>query len=42
MVSSALVPGAGVNLEVDLIARYLDRMRAVDAAARAALGSADK
>ncbi len=29
----ALVPGAGVNLEVDMIARYLDRMRAVDAAA---------
>jgi riboflavin synthase len=29
----ALLPGAGVNLEVDLIARYLDRMRAVDAAA---------
>ena len=29
----ALVPGMGVNLEVDLIARYLDRMRAVDAAA---------
>lgn len=30
----ALVPGARVNLEVDMIARYLDRMRAVDAAAR--------
>ena len=30
----ALVPGAAVNLEVDMIARYLDRMRAVDAAAR--------
>ncbi|MBA3478775.1 MAG: riboflavin synthase [Lautropia sp.] len=29
----ALVPGAGVNLEVDMIARYLDRMRAVDTAA---------
>jgi riboflavin synthase len=29
-----LIPGAGVNLEVDMIARYLDRMRAVDAAAR--------
>jgi riboflavin synthase len=29
----ALVPGAHVNLEVDMIARYLDRMRAVDAAA---------
>ena len=28
----ALQPGAGVNLEVDMIARYLDRMRAVDAA----------
>jgi riboflavin synthase len=27
-----LVPGSGVNLEIDLIARYLDRMRAVDAA----------
>lgn len=30
----AIVPGAAVNLEVDMIARYLDRMRAVDAAAR--------
>jgi riboflavin synthase len=30
----ALVPGDGVNLEVDMIARYLERMRAVDAAAR--------
>lgn len=29
----ALTPGEGVNLEVDMIARYLDRMRAVDAAA---------
>jgi riboflavin synthase len=29
----ALVPGARVNLEIDMIARYLDRMRAVDAAA---------
>ncbi len=29
----ALVPGAPVNLEIDMIARYLDRMRAVDAAA---------
>ena len=29
----ALVPGAQVNLEIDMIARYLDRMRAVDAAA---------
>ena len=29
----ALVPGAGVNLEVDMIARYLDRMQAVDAGA---------
>ena len=29
----ALLPGASVNLEVDMIARYLDRMRAVDAAA---------
>jgi riboflavin synthase len=29
----ALVPGARVNLEVDMIARYLERMRAVDAAA---------
>ena len=29
----ALVPGVGVNIEVDMIARYLDRMRAVDAAA---------
>ena len=29
----ALVPGSRVNLEIDLIARYLDRMRAVDAAA---------
>lgn len=28
-----LIPNAGVNLEVDMIARYLDRMRAVDAAA---------
>ncbi len=28
-----LVPGARVNLEIDTIARYLDRMRAVDAAA---------
>jgi riboflavin synthase len=25
-----LVPGKGVNLEVDMVARYLDRMRAVD------------
>jgi len=29
----SLAPGAGVNLEVDMIARYLDRMRAVDSAA---------
>jgi len=29
----ALVPGATVNLEVDMIARYLDRMLAVDSAA---------
>jgi len=29
----SLVPGARVNLEVDMIARYLDRMRAVDSAA---------
>jgi riboflavin synthase len=36
----ALVPGMGVNLEVDMIARYLDRMRAVDAAAANLAGSA--
>lgn len=29
----ALVPGSGVNLEVDMIARYLERMRTVEAAA---------
>lgn len=29
----ALAPGARVNLEVDMVARYLDRMRAVDDAA---------
>ena len=36
----ALVPGMGVNLEVDMIARYLDRMRAVDAAAANLTGGA--
>ena len=35
----ALVPGMGVNLEVDMIARYLDRLRAVDAAATVAGGA---
>lgn len=34
----SLKPGDRVNLEVDMVARYLDRMRAVDAGSAAAAG----